>query len=240
MSRSPLFITFCGMDGVGKTTQAFLLVKKLRCSHKVKRVWIRSPHTLAYFIWRFFNTFGYYVPPINSRHRRLIWGIIETMSIIPKVLINVYLPRTLGFTLIGERYVVDSLATMTCYSLREPEFIHSKTSKFLLKFVPTSSLTILLDAKVTIIGKRRLARNSKYDEPVKRTPQAWLYPNEFAQEDSEKNPFGFLTPEQQRKVYLDLAKKIGAYIIDTSDMGIDEVHQIILKKLANYTKLYNE
>lgn len=228
------------MDGVGKTTQATLLKEKLRGSHKIKRVWIRSPHTLAYFIWRFFNMVGYAVPPINSALSRLIWSVVEIVSIIPKVLIDVYVPRALGFTLIGERYVVDSVATMSCYFLRDLEFIHSWASNFLLKFMPADAIIILLDADVAVVGKRRLARASQHDKHVEITPELWLYWNKSAKGDLDKNPSRYITPHQQRKVYLDLAKKTGAYIIDTSDMDINEVHQLVLEKLTNYTKLYNK
>jgi|Deesub1362A_J573_1020465.scaffolds.fasta_scaffold00355_25 thymidylate kinase len=233
----PLFITFCGMDGVGKTTQAILLEKKLRRSHKVKRVWIRSPHTFAYFIWRFFNMFGYAVPSINSAADRLIWSIIEIVSLIPKILTNVYLPRFLGFTLIGERYLIDSIATISCYFLRDPGFIHSWMSNFLLKFVPADTIVILLDADVVIIGKRRLSRNSQNDKPVEIYPELWLCQNKSVSETLGRDASKYITPSQQREVYLNLAKKVGAYIIDTSDISIEEIHRMIFKKITDEVEL---
>jgi thymidylate kinase len=172
--------------------------------------------------------FGYGVPPINSKLSWFIWSAIEIISIIPKILINVYLPRALGFILIGERYVIDSLATMTCYFLRDPKFVNSWASDFLIKFIPPNTLVVLLDAEIEVIGKRRLARNSQYDEPIRRNPRAWYL---------GINPFGCLTSNHQRKVYLDLAKKAGAHIIDTSNLSVDKIHQIILKKIANYIEL---
>lgn len=235
MGNVTLFVAFCGMDGVGKTTQVTLLEQKLRRSYKVKRVWIRSPHTLAYFIWRFFNIFGYDVPPINGSLNRLIWSVIEIVSIMPRILIDVYLPKALGFTLIGERYVVDSIATMSCYFLKDPKFIHSRASNFLLRFMPPCTIPILLDSNIVSIMERRLTRNSLHDEPVRLNPQIWLDPNKY----SKNNPYEYIAPHQQREMYLELARKVRAHIIETSDLSVDEVHRIVLKKIsedANITK----
>jgi thymidylate kinase len=181
--------------------------------------------------------FGYAVPLINSAMDRLIWSIIEIISLIPKVLTEVYLPRFLGFTLIGERYLIDSIATISCYFLRDPDFIHSWASNFLLKLVPADTIIILLDADITIIGRRRLSRNSRNDEPVKKYPELWLCQNKSTDEILDRNKSRYITPSQQRRVYLDLAKKVGAYIIDTSDIGIDKLHRIILNKIADQANL---
>lgn len=48
------FVHFFDPDGSGKSTQVNLLVDYyLNRGIKVRKFWLRSPHTFAYLLWRF-------------------------------------------------------------------------------------------------------------------------------------------------------------------------------------------
>jgi len=128
-------ISFCGVDGVGKSIQARLLMDFLnRNGVKVKMVWIRSPHTFAFYLWRLFQKFGFSMPPLDSNFDRHVWLWIEFFSIIPKILLDVKVPVWLGKKLVAERLVVDSVVTASFYVLKDLQFIASSQSNLLLRF----------------------------------------------------------------------------------------------------------
>ena len=162
------FIAFFGPDGSGKTTQARLLVNYLQ-SHgtKTKKVWIRSPHTLAYLFSRFFIKIGFCrtvssplgkqtkLPAVHSSHQlRCFWSILELVSVMPVILFRVYMPLFLGYTLVAERYVVDTLVTIAYYT-GDIGFLKSRAAKFLLRFIPKNTVFVGLTSDYSTIMKRR-------------------------------------------------------------------------------------
>jgi len=164
----PHLISFFGPDGAGKSTQAELLLNHFQ-SHKIKakKAWIRSPHTLAYLVSRFFVKIGFYrvvsnpfgkqlkIPAVHKNHwLKLFWSVIELVSTLPPILFRVYIPLFLGYTIIAERYVVDTVVTIAYY-VNDLGFLQSRTARLLLCFVPKNTVFIHLDSDYSNIIKRR-------------------------------------------------------------------------------------
>lgn len=164
----PPLIAFFGPDGTGKSTQASLLADHLQQhKDKVKKVWIRSPHTIAFLLSRFFVKIGFYrvvsnpfgrkkkIPAVDtSGSLRFFWTVIELVGVIPVILFRVYIPLFLGYTIIAERYVIDTIVTIAYYT-DDLDFVKSPIARFLLYFVPKNTIFIHLDSDVTTIMKRR-------------------------------------------------------------------------------------
>lgn len=167
-------VVLFGPDGAGKSTHAQRLVRYFRsigCSSVY--VWIRGRHTLAYVLSSFLMRFGYYKvvlgaggitykvfdPKVFPNLSR-IWGIIELVSILPWIITKIYLPKLLGFTVIADRYVPDTLVYLTYWL--EKDFLRSFSAKVLFLFIPRSAVLIHLDAELEVLSKRL-----KYDTATK-------------------------------------------------------------------------
>lgn len=216
MKVRPRLIAFFGPDGTGKSTHVELLVNFFRL-HKVKvrRVWIRSPHTLAYFLSRFLVKSGHYrivlnpfgkkmkIPAVfTGRWFRLFWSLIELASVIPLILFLVYVPLLLGYMVVAERYVVDTVVTIA-YFFNDFNFLQSRTAKILLRFVPKNTVFIHLDSDYLTIVKRR---------------------------SHIVEPYDFI--EFQRVAYGMIGTSVGAKFIDTSDTSIKQTSSRIMKWLG--------
>jgi len=162
------FIAFFGPDGSGKTTQAQLLYNYLRAhGKKVKIAWIRSPHTLAFLLSCFLIKLGFCrivenpfgkkkeFPSVHTnRLLRLFWSLLEFVSVIPLILIRVYVPLLLGYTVIAERYLADTIVNISYYT-KDLDFVRSSTAKILLGFIPKNARLIHIDADYPTLLKRR-------------------------------------------------------------------------------------
>lgn len=213
---APRLIAFFGPDGSGKSTHAELLANQFQShKNKVKKVWIRAPHTLAYLLSRFFVKIGFYravsnsfgtkrkIPAVhNSRWLRLFWSLIELASVMPVILLRVYVPLFLGYTVIAERYVIDTIVTVAYYT-DDLGFLHSRTAKVLLCFIPKNTVFIHLDSDYSTIMKRRGHIVEEYD---------------------------FI--KFQRIGYKLLGNSVEATFIDTSNISIEQTSMQILNRLG--------
>jgi len=166
-NRFPKLIAFFGPDGAGKTTQTRLLVNYLRSNRKlrVRWVWIRGRHTFAFVIASFLIKMGYYrgfdvqeetqfkvFDPQSLPKIKGLWGAIEFGSVLPWIILKVYLPKLLGYTVVAERYVIDTIAYLG-YWLGE-DFLKSFWARALLSFIPRNSKLIFLDGDTDDLLKR--------------------------------------------------------------------------------------
>lgn len=183
-------------------------MKRLRSNGlRVKKVWIRSPHTLAYLLSLFLLKRGFYrvsstilegtqasaqslesekeskyiepwdirvnpwremrpeskntcrivekIPAVDSNSQlRSFWPFLELISVLPLILWRVVIPLFLGYTIVAERYIVDTIVTIG-YFINDPRFLTSWTARFLLRFIPRNAVFIHLDSDYDTLLRRR-------------------------------------------------------------------------------------
>jgi thymidylate kinase len=218
----PKFICIYGPDGAGKTTHTEIISQHFATlGLKVKKVWVRGPHTLAFILSSILLRFGMSREILNPyNHSKKIpkigphplvkktWTIIEFLSVLPIVFFNVILPLKTGYTILADRYILDTI-TLIAYYINDINFTHGRISRVLISLIPHCSLFFHLDAD--------------YDELIKRRGKK-VEPQEFI--------------EFQKKSYAILSKMIASYKIDTSDISINQVSLLMLKNIKDYNQLY--
>jgi len=211
----PKFISFFGVDGAGKTTQVMMLSKIFdREKVNYKKVWIRSPHGLAFYIWKIlikigfsrvtYNKFGSIlkIPNFKSYSKlSVFWGWFELLNIMPIVFFKAIIPYKIGYSLLAERYTPDSIATIS-YFLSDDKFINSKVSLILLSLIPKDAMFIYLKCD--------------YQELIRR--------RKIIVEPKQSSNF-------HSKIYDLLAYQLKAVVIDTSNLSILDTHKKIIKSV---------
>jgi hypothetical protein len=157
-------VVFFGADGTGKTTQANLLIAQLSGrGFKTKKAWIRGRHTIAFFLSQILikvgfphllsqpNTIGGKIVDTRCIAGKWIWALIEFVSVLPLIIRRIYIPLLMGYVVVAERYVVDTVV----YN----EFFIGQSfkpfAKILLRMIPKHSQIVHLDAsKVDVISRR--------------------------------------------------------------------------------------
>ncbi len=165
-------IAFSGIDGVGKTLYSKILAYHImRKGLRVRTVWVKSLHTLAYILYVFLKKIGVSEQIVNPNNlvvehfsnpviRRLgrIWVFIEVLSITPwLVIISVY--RLLGYTVVLDRYLYDFLVVVGIRIARPLWFAKSIIGRVLYSY-SAKTKTIVLDAPLKTVLERR--RNIEY------------------------------------------------------------------------------
>lgn len=215
--RLPRFIHFFGVDGVGKTTQAtFLACWLKRNGINVKIVRIRSGRTFASLLYRFLGKLAtkymeyggdgrlLRINLIKSAAAKQFWSLIEFISMIPWLVRSVFIPLSMGKTIVAERYVIDAIATIS-YLINDPRWSNSFLSRLLLRFIPCNdSIFIHLDAPYEEIMRRR---------GIFTDPRKYI--------------------EFQRIIYNKFAKALSAIMIDTSMLSKEETFKLICYILKN-------
>ncbi len=172
MVKLGALLHFFGPDGAGKTTQANMIIDYYKLKGlKVKHYWIRSPHTVAYFLSKLLVSIGFYREIKNdynevvkkplvqsSRFLKTVWFCIEFAGVLPLILkADIYLLK--GYTLVADRYLIDTI-TSVAYLFDDPTFSASYFSKILFGFIPRNAVFIFLDTDADTIMQRRFGYNT--------------------------------------------------------------------------------
>jgi len=203
------------VDGSGKTTLAELLIQYLKDQgYRVLYVWIKSLHLLAYYISRIFDIFdrtetivnpnGMRIKRFNTKNLRYIrsaWPLIEFISVLPWVILKVYLPIFFGYTVVADRYLIDTIVTVSTRT-GIPDLSRTFLGKLMLRLMPKGTIIILLNADLDTILKRRKDVEYTYGEL-----------------------------QHQIQLYKSLAKRFNAYEIDTTGVSSKENLDKIIKLL---------
>ncbi len=211
----PHLIAFFGADGTGKSTHAESLTSYLKSNRaKVKRAWIRSPHTLAYLVSVFFVKIGFYRTVSNPYGEskkypavhinwpiRCFWSLLEFVSVIPVIITRLYLPLLFGYSVIADRFMADTIITIAYY-INSLRFLRSFTAKILLLLIPRNSVLIHLDSDYPTLLRRR---GSEVEAP------------------------DFI--KFQRKGYKLIGNHLDATLIDTSKFSIEQTFSQIVSHL---------
>jgi thymidylate kinase len=104
--------------------------------------------------------------PVLQNRLRTPWKLLELLSLMPAVVYRVVVFLLLGRIVICDRYVIDSLVSLS-YFLRDPSLLNGRTASGILSFVPRNSILVHLDADVPLLLERRK------NEPL--TPQMIQY-----------------------------------------------------------------
>ncbi|MEM3546197.1 MAG: hypothetical protein QXU47_06855 [Candidatus Bathyarchaeia archaeon] len=161
-------IYFFGSDGTGKTTHADLITARLRLmGFRVWRASVKQHHTLAYLLLKTLSRgdpkgkiINYYGFNDALMYRiRTPWKILEIVSLFPAVFYRVILPLLLGYVVVCDRYMLDTLVTLS-YFLKDPKLISGVYAKLMVKLMPRDAILFYLDAETDVILQR------KRDEPL--------------------------------------------------------------------------
>jgi len=235
----PSLIHFFGPDGAGKSTQVEILIRNVRrVEARVRKCWVRSPHTLAFLLWRLFVKIGFYrgvrnvfgveirLPAVDrSRMLRLFWELIEFFSVLPLV-IRIRFLMWRGYKFVAERYLLDSVATVAFF-VNDMGFLRSRVARLFLMLIPRDAVFIFLDSDFETIFRRRApVFGCSYNEKggvYGKVPKSAVEPREFI--------------DFQRVTYKVLAKSFNAFAIDTSKTSVKETSDMILEYLRSSNML---
>ncbi len=141
-------------------------------------------------------------PPIlKGRISRFIWSTMEIISIIPVIILQVYIPLLKGRYVVAERYVVDSVTTIA-YFVGNPHFVRGSFAKLLLAFIPKGTVFVYIDADYDAIVERR---------------------------GNVAGPYEYT--EFHRRLYKELTPIVRAIYVNTSKASTQETHQRILNSI---------
>jgi thymidylate kinase len=163
-------ICFSGIDGSGKSAHARRLFYELEAAGvKCKYKWLRSPHLLTFFPMAFYklrdskekrdSTTSGRDGSVKSRIKanRFIataWALIVFVDSFLSMVTNVYLPALFSYTLILDRFAIDTLLDVAI-SLKKEELIFSTTGRMFLNLVPRNSVVLIFDVGEALAASRR-------------------------------------------------------------------------------------
>jgi len=136
----------------------------------------------------------------HSRYRHL-WPFIEFISVLPLLVLKIYLPFLLGYVIVSDRCVIDTLITIST-RIKDPFFVNGCISKILLRMVPKGAVIIHFDVEI--------------DDVVKRKP------------DIE---YTLAEIKLQILLYNLLARGMGAHTVKTSELGVNDALEATLNAI---------
>ncbi len=174
LRKTNLYI-ITGMDGTGKTTLAKFIIDHLNCAgYRTRYVWMRHHHTIAFLLSQILIKLGWETEFINQNNvkvrrfdikkqyiSQMIWLFIEYISVIIKIFFSVYIPILLGYKVVTDRYIIDTIITL---KLQMKTRSFKKIEKILMSLIPKNARIIVLTANISTILERRNDIEFTYEE----------------------------------------------------------------------------
>jgi len=205
-------VAITGIDGSGKTTIAGCLIKHLTSKgYRTKYVWIKSLHSFAYLLSNFLKLL--LGPQVTANPNKVdverfdhsrynhFWPFIELISILPLLVFKVYLPILLGYVIVSDRCLIDTVITIST-RIGDPSFVNSRTGKILLRLMPKGAIVIHFDVDLNSVLKRKPDIEYTLDEI-----------------------------EFQILLYRLLARATGAHTVKTSELSVNETLKATLNAI---------
>lgn len=135
----------------------------VRRGDKVRRAWIRGRHLFAFVISQVLLKLGYTatiaqagapggkILDSSRLPEKRLWSLVEFLSVAPLALVRVYIPLLLGYRVVAERYVIDSVVYNSYFLGR----YFDRYARLLLRMIPKGALLIHLDATRDDVLSRR-------------------------------------------------------------------------------------
>ncbi|ASJ03588.1 hypothetical protein A3L09_10130 [Thermococcus profundus] len=176
----PRLICIIGPDGAGKTTQAKLLIEKLReRGYKYEYRWMRFHHLFSLPLLALARLMKLTEVETLSDGKKLgyhhfyksklvstIYPFILYIDTLLAMIFKIYIPLKIQRKrIVCDRFVHDTLVDLAI-DLNDPDFINSKIAKKYLKLIPKDCQTILLIAPYERIKKRR--EDLKFDKSLEK------------------------------------------------------------------------
>jgi thymidylate kinase len=177
----PRLICIVGPDGTGKTTQAKLLIEKLRerGRYKYEYRWMRFHHLISLPVLALARLMKLteiqtlpdgkkigYPHFYRSKVISILYPITLYMDTILAMIFKIYIPLKIQRKrIVCDRFVYDTLVDLAI-DLDDSSFIDSKMAKKFLKLIPEDCQTVLLIAPYEKIKKRR--EDLKFDKSLER------------------------------------------------------------------------
>ena len=166
MGKKAVF--FCGIDGSGKSTHACMAFKDLKAKGvNCRYEWLRYPRFFSFIPLALssllVSTREMHAPADNTTHKGpfhsnkviiRLWILFQLIDAFLSMLKNVYLPVLVGYTLIIDRCVIDTLIDVAV-SLRNEKLIFSVMGRSFLKIIPNNSLVLIFDLKESVAALRK-------------------------------------------------------------------------------------
>ena len=182
----PKLICLIGPDGAGKTTQAMLLIKKLKeIGYKYEYKWIRFLHFISLPVLALARLMGLteiqtlpdgkkigYHYFYKSKLISTLYPLTLFLDMLLAIIFKIYIPiKIQKKRFVCDRFIYDTLVDLMI-DLKNPEFINSKVAKIFLKLIPRDCLTILLIAPYEKIKERRI--DLKFDKSLRKRVEMYM------------------------------------------------------------------
>lgn len=182
MSGQPIFICITGIDGTGKTTHTYQILKYLQNKGiKSQYKWLRFYHFLSLPLLAFCRLSGYtrastlgakqkcsYHEFYKSRIISIVYPWVLFADTLLFTTIKVYIPMSFGTSIVCDRFVYDTLIDLAV-ATRDHEIYKKPIGKLFLKLIPDNAKFIMLTIDKSIIFSRRneLKDDLTFDERYK-------------------------------------------------------------------------